>query len=217
MQGVFHFRSHGGPRDGAGRKRKGRRCMPHSTRAPIKPRFPSHVTVRIRDGMPSLREARAHRAVERAFRGACEREGFRIAHYSAQRNHLHLIVERDDRRSLANGMRSLLTRMVRALNREWRRKGALVADRFHERQLTTPREVRHALAYVLNNARKHRTFAHPDRPDPYSSGSWFDGWRDYDAPPAESPPVAGPRRWLLTTGWRKFWGTIPLTEVPRRR
>jgi len=190
--------------------------VPHSKRAPIKPRHPSHVTVRFHDGIPSLREARAHRAIEQAFRAACEREGFRIVHYSTQSNHLHLIVESDERRSLSNGMRSLLTRLVRSVNRAWRRKGSLVADRYHERQLGSPREVRNVIAYVLNNARKHGTFFHRDRPDPYSSGVWFDGWRDYEPCPAESPPVARPRTWLLHTGWREKCGLIPLTLVPGR-
>jgi hypothetical protein len=35
------------------------------------------------------------------------------------------------------------------------RGGAVWGDRFHARDLKTPREVRHALVYVLNNHRKH--------------------------------------------------------------
>ncbi|MEO1483786.1 MAG: hypothetical protein AAFU77_16885, partial [Myxococcota bacterium] len=54
--------------------------------------------------------------------------------------------------------------------------------RYHAHILKTPREVRHALAYVLNNARRHaaqrglrlpRTFV-----DHCSSAAHFDGWKN---------------------------------------
>jgi hypothetical protein len=48
------------------------------------------------------------------------------------------------------------------------------ADRFHDRELRTPRDVRNALVYVLQNLRKHGIAV--AGPDPYSSGPEFDGW-----------------------------------------
>ena len=53
------------------------------------------------------------------------------------------------------GMQGLAIRIARGLNRLWGRKGKVFADRYHDRVLRTPREVRNALAYVLNNARRH--------------------------------------------------------------
>ena len=43
-------------------------------------------------------------SLEEAFRAARIRFGMRIVHYSIQGNHLHLLVEVDDRKSLARGM-----------------------------------------------------------------------------------------------------------------
>ncbi|HKO91462.1 MAG TPA: hypothetical protein VJU61_09940, partial [Polyangiaceae bacterium] len=73
----------------------------------------------------------------------------RIVHYSIQSNHVHLLVEADDRRALTAGLRGLFVRIAGALNRLWQRRGGVFADRFHERELRTPREVRNSLLYVL--------------------------------------------------------------------
>jgi hypothetical protein len=46
----------------------------------------------------------------------------------------------------------------------------------HARALRTPREVRHALVYVLMNFKKHGGRA-AHRLDAMSSARWFDGWK----------------------------------------
>jgi REP element-mobilizing transposase RayT len=76
--------------------------MPHERRAPFR-KGVGHVTVRVIRGLPSLRKRRVVRAIEASFREGCERPDFRLAHYSIQRNHLHLIVEADDEASLGRG------------------------------------------------------------------------------------------------------------------
>ena len=75
-----------------------------------------------------------------------------MIHYSIQRDHLHLIVEAADTERLSRGMQGLLGSMAKRLNKLWSRMGRVVADRFHDRILKTPRQVRNALRYVLNNA-----------------------------------------------------------------
>ena len=56
VQGEFAFRSHGGPRKNAGRKRAGPRALvSHRTREVIGGKEPLHVTVRLMEGLPSLR------------------------------------------------------------------------------------------------------------------------------------------------------------------
>jgi hypothetical protein len=111
-------------------------------------------------------------------------------------------------------MRGLTIRLARAVNRSRGRRGPVWADRYHARALTTPREVRHALVYILMNYKKHRPEARGI--DPYSSGRWFAGWRDHRAlPPAGVPaPVAAPRTWLARDGWRRY-GLIGLDERPQ--
>lgn len=176
-QSEFAFRGRGGARKGAGRKPKGARAgIPHRSRAAHAASQPVQTTMRLRAGLPSLRHARELAVVRRAIDAGSARPGFRVVHHSIQTNHLHLIVEAADRASLSTGMRALLVRIARSLNRLWARKGSIFTDRFHEHALRTPTEVRNALAYVLQNARKHGIQA--SGPDAYSSGPWFDGWRE---------------------------------------
>ena len=86
---------------------------------------------------------------------ACARNGMRICHFSIQTNYIHLIVEAEDARSLGRGMQGLCIRIAKGLNRILECIGSVFADRFHAHVLKTPSEVRRALAYVLNNWRKH--------------------------------------------------------------
>jgi REP element-mobilizing transposase RayT len=163
------------------------------------------------------------RAFRRSLARACERGDFRVAHYSLQGDHAHLIVEAKSRRALANGMKSIGARLARAVNRVAGRQGPVLDGRYHGRVLGTPREVRRALAYVLLNARRHlqkrrrsAIAASQVRFDPASSASGFDGWRPEVArllPEAHaSPEVARPRTWLLRVGWRRH-GLLDPGEV----
>jgi REP element-mobilizing transposase RayT len=148
-----------------------------------------------------------------AFAKGCNRHGFRLIHFSIQSNHLHFIVEAQHRPSLSRGMQGLLIRIARGLNRLWNRRGRVFGDRFHDRALKTPREVRNALAYVLNNARRHRVSLPEGEPDAFSSGRWFDGWKNFTAWPTANVPISRARSWLLAVGWRKR-GRIPVNISP---
>ena len=170
-----------------------------------------HVTVRLRAGLPSLRRDAARAAIERAFSAGAERFGFRLTQYSLQSNHVHLLAEAGDESALSRGMQGLLVRVARALNRVWRRIGAVYSDRYHARQLRTPREVRAALVYVLHNARHHGLAV--AGVDAFSSGPWFDGWTRALAA-NRTFPAAIARTWLLREGWRRH-GLISLGESPR--
>jgi putative transposase len=203
----------GGCRPGAGQKPRGDRAgVSHRTRARLASRYPVHVTVRVRKGLRSLRGRREQRVLLEAFRRGSERLGFRLVQYSVQSNHVHMLVEARGRDALSRGMGGLATRMARGLNRLWSRSGKVFADRYHDQILRTPRQVRNALRYVLNNARKHGVALASDRPDPCSSGRWFDGWRE-GVGSAGGAPVARARTWLLNVGWRRY-GRIGVAERP---
>ena len=177
-------------------------------------RCPVHVTVRLREGLPALRNRRVYAALRGPFAAGCDRFGFRLAQYSVQRDHIHMICEAKGRPALARGMQGLLIRVAKALNRLWNRKGSVFADRYHARQLRTPKEVRNCLAYVLNNARRHGLRL-AQGVDLYSSACWFDGWKEEfrtrGVPAARL--VADAQTWLLRVGWRRR-GLIGLSEVP---
>jgi putative transposase len=157
--------------------------------------------------------------VRRSFAAGCERGEFRVAQFSVQRDHLHLVVEAASKHALGRGMKSISARVARAAHRVFSLRGRILLGRYHVRALRTPREVRNALAYVLLNVRKHwqkRTgSAPPIRPDLASSAQWFDGWRR--ALPSEAAsepsPVAAPHTWLLRVGWRRH-GLLDPAEVP---
>jgi REP element-mobilizing transposase RayT len=207
-------RAWGGCRAGAGRKpAPGRRAVPHSPRAAHVVRHPVHVTLRATHGLPSLRAQRVFGVLCAALRAASGDE-FRVLHFSVQADHVHLLVEADAARRLPRGIQGLAIRAARAINRVLARHGHVWGDRYHARSLATPREVRNALVYVLNNWRKHVPESHGV--DPCSSALWFEGWKVRPSRSPGAPMVASPRTWLARIGW-KMHGLIAVGEAPASR
>jgi hypothetical protein len=105
------------------------------------------------------------------------------------------------------------------------RRGRVFTDRYHATTISKPRQARRALAYVLNNWRRHRE-EHPGlgeqraQVDRYSSGIAFGGWAGRDGVPFAWPtgfeplPIAAPTTWLLQGGWRRGGDAPSLWEVP---
>ncbi len=211
----------GGWRPGAGRKPAPHARVLHRARQRIPVHCPVHVTVRVRRGVPSLRVHRFVRAFRASLTACCVRAGFRVVHYSIQRNHLHFLIEARGKGALGRGMKSLSARIGRCANRVFGRRGPVLDGRYHHRVLRTPREVRRALAYLLLNARhhfyeRHRRLPPDSRPDAASSAPWFDGWsRSRPPPPGRTMEVAPARAWLLCSGWRRN-GLIDPDEIPGR-
>ncbi len=154
-QAQLRFVGWGGERDGAGRPRKRGAKLRHEARAPLATRYPAHVTLRTLPSTPNLRRNAQYAVIDRALRDALEREDFRVVHFGVQTNHIHMIVEANGGEALSRGMQGLAIRIARGVNRAAGRKGKLWADRYHARILRSPREVRLALCYVLQNTRRH--------------------------------------------------------------
>jgi len=203
----------GGRRRGAGRKlTPGHRPgVPHRRRALPIPTRPTHVTLRARPGLRSLRAPNVFHSV-RAALVLASRANFRIVQFSVQDDHVHLIVEADGASAFVRGIRGLTIRIARGVNCALGRRGAVWGDRFHSRALTTPQAVRHALVYVLMNRRKHQSG--DGTLDPCSSAPWFDGWRSPVPRPLAPSPVPRARTWLANLGWRRH-GLIGPEERPR--
>jgi REP element-mobilizing transposase RayT len=212
----------GGKREGAGRKKKPGKSDPvHRTRPMLRRYHPVHVVMRVKKGVGRLRKGRAYRAIRKTLVKCLGKESFRVCHISIQANHLHFLVEASDKQALGAGMQRLNNMVARALNRVLGRRGTLFAFRYHATQIKSPMQARHALAYVLNNWRRHNEDETCERAqnakiDPHASGLSFDGWA---APKLEVPtdfmplPVSEPRTWLLRVGWRRH-GLISPFEVP---
>ena len=198
--------------------------MAHERRVRFAARFPLHVTLKMKEDVPSLRRHGPLRIIQQAIREAGHHPYFRVVEFAVIRNHIHLIVEADGAGALAVGMHALEIRLARRLNRFFERRGKLFADRYHARHLETPREVRNAIRYVLSNQRAHEARRgerlNRDWIDPFSSAFWFDGWKDRVRlrEPRQREllnvprPTAAPTVWLLTSGWRR-WGPLAFDEL----
>jgi len=175
------------------------------------------VTMRLRDGLPPMREPVLFRELRRrigeANRSLRLRDVFRIVHFSVQDDHVHMIVEAIDASALSRGVQGLAVRLARGTNKLLRIRGQFWDARFHSRELASPRSVRNAIVYVLMNAKKHGTTY--TGIDPLSSAPWFaNGFVPPLEPCALAPPVREATTWLGTTGWRRH-GLLRVDERPR--
>jgi hypothetical protein len=136
------------------------------------------ITARVVAAAGKLRQRRAYHAIRRALRTALGRADFRVVELCIRARRLELIVEADDRMALARGMQGFQVAAARHLNRAWRRRGCVFADRYRARPLTTRRAVRRALRDL------------PDRERTCSPMTWL--WRIDGAPRRRPRPT--PRR-----------------------
>jgi REP element-mobilizing transposase RayT len=207
----------GGKRAGAGRKPKvkGRPGVPHRPREIHRKWDPEHVTMKVVRGVKNLRSRDVCKVIFKCFRDRIKKANaaFRVIHFSVQWDHLHLIVEAEDDDAFSDGMRSLAISLGKRVNNHLGRRGRLFAHRFRSRALTSPREVRNCILYVLQNAAHHGEARCRDGLDRPSSAFWSDVWI---TPPPKldlDSPVHEPTVFLLTTGWLKH-GRLARHEVP---
>jgi REP element-mobilizing transposase RayT len=226
------FKPRGGKRTGAGRPPKGPRSSErHKVRPTLRVGEPLHVVARVEADVRSLRTRHMYKAIREATICAAKYDDFHIVHLSIQSNHLHLIVEAKHKVALAKGMQSFQISAAKHVNRVIsklrgsRRQGRVFTDRYHARALNSPRSVRNALNYVLNNWRRHGEdaprFAAGWQIDPYSTALFFGGWKEraerpFWIPPRGYAPLIAwfPRTWLLREGWFQRHGAISLFAVP---
>jgi REP element-mobilizing transposase RayT len=178
---------------------------------------------------PSFRSQRAHAAIVRKIRHL-SRRGVRVIHYCIQHDHLHLMVEADDRTKLARSMQLLFSRVAFDVNRIAARSGSLFRDRHHRHELKTPSEVRRALVYIFFNTRKHdpEILGMEEMVnwiDECTSAIWFNDWSPSQRPPddeverkrkrAGTSPLTNPRTWLARIGWQRAGGPLRFNETPK--
>ena len=227
------LRTRGGKRRGAGRPAKGERSgSAHRERPFHDARYPVHVVLRAVRAVGNLRRRCVYHAIRKATRTTARREDFRIVHLSLQHDHVHLLVEANDKAALARGMQGFQISAAKHLNAAISkersgvpRRGAVFPDRYHPVVITSPTQARHALSYVVNNWRKHRedrsAIARGWLVDWFSSAPLFRDWQEHgdnarllEHPPSYDPLlVRDPRTWLLSTGW-KICGPISYRAVP---
>jgi REP element-mobilizing transposase RayT len=221
-QTEIKFRTWGGKRRRAGRKQtNARKSEPHRKRDEVTQKTPVHITLRVAPDVQRLRKRSVYAVIRGAMQLVLSRTNFRIVHASIQGNHVHLLVEAEHASALAKGMQSFLISLARRLNALTERSGPVFPDRYHASVIDSRRQARHALAYVLNNWRRHdedrRGEARGWKIDRYSSAVSFRGFSEvvqWTLPEDYEPlPVSSAQSWLLVDGWRMY-GTIGMTEVP---
>lgn len=208
---------HGGARRGAGRKRLDAHAyVPHVARVAKAGKYPMHVTARAVRGLPSFRESRIGSLVLLQLRRLNDTT-FQISHHSVQKNHVHLIVEADDRPTVSRKMSGFMASFAKRLNVELGRTGKVWRERFYCRDVTTASEMHNVLTYVFGNAKKHGDIPRDSlQLDSFSSAWTFDGWdRPVDLPPEKirwTPPE--PRTELLQRDWIAY-GLLRVGGAPR--
>jgi hypothetical protein len=201
----------GGARVGAGRPKLRPSRVAHRARPDHDPNHPVHVTVRAVRYLPSLRSFKLARAIGEALLAAKAR-GRAITQFTIQVDHLHLIVEADDKQDLIRVIRGTIIAIAKRINRELGQRGRVFADRYHTRAATDARGFRSLLVDVLMNHKKH--FSESANVAPLSSARWFDGWKSALPRPATPSPVSPSRTELGASAWRRF-GLIDPAEAPR--
>ncbi|MGN6108929.1 MAG: hypothetical protein ACTHU0_27735 [Kofleriaceae bacterium] len=181
------------------------------------------MAIRVAEDVTRLRTNAMFTAFREATIVAARRSDFCIVHMSIQGNHVHLIAEAEHKRALARGMQGFEISAAKHINAISGRHGAVFPDHYHARPLTSPRAVRHCLAYVLNNWRGHREDRAPHtrtwQIDPFSSAISFPSWLELDGTgfvrPAHYQPlvVSPPRTWLLSVGWSRH-PALSIHETP---
>jgi putative transposase len=198
----------------------------HMKRPRISVRTPLHITLRLREGLPSLRNKNLFKEFKESVRRA-KKQGLYVIHFSVQSNHIHLFCEAKDNNVVALAIRALAGRFAKhirqyAFKNGGKRKGSVFNGRYHLHILRTSREVKNALEYVLLNLSKHQRFI--EYIDSFSSGSAFKNWKrllgerfssliKWDVEFFESEvnteldEILSPSRsWLGQTGWLRACG-----------
>ena len=118
-----------------------------------------------------------------------------------------LLVEADNAKALSSGMGGFQIALARRIHAWLGTRGEVFADRYLATSLRSPAQVRNVLSYILNNWRKHgedRAERSTAAMDPYSSAGMLEEWRHLrHSSEARRLPVALPRFWCTTTGWKK--------------
>lgn len=214
-QGLFQFAA---PLHRRGRRRTKSSLVAHGSRPELKKGDVVHVTIKLKGGLPSLRQGKALDVVLAAIERVNRKRLIRIVEFSVQSNHVHLLVEASKSADLSSGMASLNTGLGMRLNRVWNRigQGGVLRERFHMVIIRTPRQMRNALRYVLRNDVHHGLML--GVLDPCSSAPSFGGWAQLQGSKAQRAAAtscvsAAPRTWLLKVGWQKANGQCQLLST----
>jgi len=177
--------------------------------------------VKFLQGLPNLRTKAKFKMIKASLLKA-RQKGLRVIHFSIQSNHIHLLIESEGKQALGKGMQSFCTSLAKRINFQLgQRRGKVFRDRYFLHILKTLKEVKHALAYILQNFAKHTK--RPNRFDPYCSllclalkdkiklglsrvnthAGFADKKEREEFRDELNQLIAAPATWFLRTGWQR--------------
>jgi REP element-mobilizing transposase RayT len=162
---LFNLRAAGRPRIAW----EHRDYVPHRTRLEIPKGKPVHVVWRVNPHVPPCRRSPVLKVFRQAVLKA-RQWGLRIVHFSLMNDHLHLLIEAENKKDLGKSLQSFAISFTKRLKHLYQlRKTPIFKERYFCHILRTVQEVKNALWYVLLNGKK--AGLSPWRTDPYSSGA----------------------------------------------
>lgn len=127
----------------------------HVRRLRLKKASSLHLTIKVRENKADIQSKRILKALHHAIKRA-RLKGLKVVHYTLEYNHLHLLVESVDNKTLHKGMQSFGITIAKAINKIKRTKGSVYKNRYHLKLISSPRQLRNVLHYIFNNGVKHK-------------------------------------------------------------
>ncbi len=137
--------------------------IPHKPRKYLKAK-PHHVAIKTSISRVNFNHPKLRKRIIHLLNLLSRRPGVALSAYCILSNHIHLILQFDhetDQGKLSrdtlfgDAMRMFTSQVSRAVNRFYKRKGALFSDRYWMRALKTGQHILNGFRYVFFNAIKH--------------------------------------------------------------
>jgi REP element-mobilizing transposase RayT len=146
----------------------------HRSRPELLKAKPVHVTIKANKNIvPNLRSKVLYKEIRQSMKRA-RILGIRIIHFTVQRDHVHMMMEADNKQQLGESMRVLSISLSKRLSHVLKRKVKALKSRYHLHILKSLQEIKNAKNYIVNNSIKHGT---SDADDFYSSEIKFSTFR----------------------------------------
>jgi REP element-mobilizing transposase RayT len=153
-------------------------CIYHRSRPLIPKDKPVHVTVKFnKSKIRTLRNKKYYQEIRKSFR-RLRIQGARLIEFSIQQDHIHLLLETSDSKTLGRAMRALSISLSKRFTLLINHKIKALKNRYHLHILNTLNELKNARNYILNNGKKHLV---PDMDDLYFSRADFTLFRPTEA------------------------------------
>ena len=140
----------------AGRKAIHAPSIRHRKRAEIKKPSSLHLTIKIAKNKAGVKNKQILKVLKRAILKG-RSAGIRIIHFTLEYDHIHLLVEADCKIKLGRGMMRFGVTLAKGINHYRRDQGQVYKHRYHQRFITSRRDLKNVMNYIFHNGLKHRT------------------------------------------------------------